>query len=101
MGMNENDETSGRNRKLQPEDRHEPANNAESAGHGDVETAASKFPWKKVAFVVGGAAVTIGGTVVATLAATHKTAVSENAAAYVNGINDALAAVRKGFDPSE
>lgn len=103
MGMNgsSNGETSDRSWDSQPEDRQDPANNAESARHGDVETGASTFPWKKVAFVVGGAAVTIGGTVVATLAATHKTAVSENAAAYVNGINDALAAVRNGFDPSE
>ena len=94
-------ETSGRTREFQPEDRPDPATNAEIAGHGDVESATSQFPWKKVALVVGGAAVTIGGTVVATLAATHRTAVSENAAAYVNGISDALAAVRNGFDPSE
>lgn len=94
-------ETPSRNRQVEPQDRQDPANNAVAAGHRDLETPASRFPWKKVAFVIGGAVVTIGGTVVATLAATHKTAVSENAAAYVNGINDALAAVRNGFDPSE
>ncbi len=61
----------------------------------------SKWPWKKVALALGGAAVTVAGTVVATLAATHRSAVSENAAAYGNGISDALNAVRNGFDPSD
>ena len=63
------------------------------------DTQRSSWPWKKVALAVGGAAVTVAGTVVATLAATHKSAVSENAAAYANGISDALKAVRNGFDP--
>jgi hypothetical protein len=51
--------------------------------------------------VVGGAAVTAAGSVVATLAATHKTSVFENAKAYANGMNDALESIRNGLDPFE
>ena len=39
------------------------------------------------------------GIVVATLAATHRTAVRENFAAYLHGWHDALEAVREGLDP--
>jgi hypothetical protein len=48
-----------------------------------------------------GAAVTVADAVIATLAATHKSAVAENAKAYGNGMKDALDAVRDGFDPFE
>jgi hypothetical protein len=43
--------------------------------------------------------VTAAVATLATLALTHNTAVSENFVAYTNGINDALEAVRNGFDP--
>lgn len=43
--------------------------------------------------------VTVAGTVVATLAATHKTAVHQNAKAYAHGMKDAMDAVQGGFDP--
>jgi len=46
-----------------------------------------------------GAVVTVAGTVVATLAATHKTAVHENAKAYAHGMKDAMETVQNGFDP--
>lgn len=75
------------------------ASDSPSEGEQPDSTQRSSWPWKKVAVAVGGAAVTVVGTVVATLAATHKTAVTENAAAYANGISDALKAVRDGFDP--
>jgi hypothetical protein len=90
------------NGEIQSEDEQDRTDNVEPVGHGDVaDTPRSKVSWKKFAVVVGGAAVTAAGTVVATLAATHKTAVFENAKAYANGMNDALQAVRNGFDPFE
>lgn len=57
------------------------------------------LPWRRIAVGTAGAIMTAAGTVVLTLAATHKTAVFENAKAYANGMNDALDAVRNGFDP--
>jgi hypothetical protein len=58
-------------------------------------------PWRPIALVAAGAAVTIAGTVVATLAATHRTAVLENAKAYAHGMHDALSAAGMGIDPFE
>jgi hypothetical protein len=58
-------------------------------------------PWRLIALVAAGAAATIAGTVVATLAATHKTAVLENAKAYANGLSDARWAAEMGIDPFE
>jgi hypothetical protein len=49
--------------------------------------------------MTAGAVVTAAGAVVATLAATHKTAVHENAKAYAHGMHDALESVRNGFEP--
>lgn len=57
------------------------------------------LPWRRITLAGGGALTAAGIVVVATLAATHKTAVSENATAYANGMKDALDAVRNGFDP--
>lgn len=74
----------------------EPANDK---GDAAEETGSPARPWMKVAVMVGGVALTAAGAVVATLAATHKTAVTENAKAYVNGMNAALDAVRNGYDP--
>jgi hypothetical protein len=56
-------------------------------------------PWRRIAVLAGGAVVTAAGSVVATLAATHRTAVFENAKAYAHGWHDALEAVRDGLDP--
>src|SRR5690606_38537103 len=69
-------------------------------GGPSVGAERSDRPWLRAAVVVGGAAITVAGAVVATLAATHKTAVFENAKAYANGMSDALEAVQNGFDPS-
>lgn len=57
------------------------------------------LPWRRIARVGGGVIVTAAVATLATLALTHNRAVSENFAAYSNGINDALEAVRNGFDP--
>lgn len=45
-------------------------------------------PWKKFALVAGGGVLTAACAVVVTLAATHKSAVTQNAAAYANGLLD-------------
>ncbi|NMM15791.1 MAG: hypothetical protein HHJ14_01240 [Cellulomonas sp.] len=66
---------------------------------GEVSTLRSGRPWKNVAVVAGAAALAAGAAVVTTLAATHKSAVQMNFKAYANGMNDALEAVRNGFDP--
>lgn len=97
------DKTPSPNGEFHFEDLQDSTDNPEPVGDGDVavETTSPKHPWKKVALVVGGAAAAAAGAVVATLAATHKTAVFENAKAYANGMNDALEAVRNGFDPFE
>lgn len=73
------------------------------AGNGDVaiEDQASGLPWKRIAVAAGGVALTVAGTVVATLAATHKTARHENAAAYAHGLVAAVEAIRNGYDPFE
>lgn len=94
-------EDPGANPGIQPLGHQGLATDPESVGDVGVasEAQTSKRPWMKIAAVVGGAVVAAGGAVVATLAATHKTAVFENAKAYANGINDALEAVRNGFDP--
>jgi hypothetical protein len=52
---------------------------------------APQVPWRKVGAYVGGALTLVVGTVVVTLAATHRTAVRENAAAYLNGVRDGAA----------
>jgi hypothetical protein len=62
-----------------------------------------RLPWRRIAVVAGGAFITTAGAVVATLAATQKTAVHENAKAYAHGMNDALQSIREelrnGVDP--
>jgi hypothetical protein len=45
-------------------------------------------PWKKIALVVGGVVMIAAGASIVTLGATHKSAVLENAKAYVNGLVD-------------
>lgn len=45
-------------------------------------------PWKTTAIVVGGVVMVAAGAAIATLAATHKSAVLENAKAYINGLVD-------------
>lgn len=54
-------------------------------------------PWKTVAFVVGGVIMGAAGGVVVTLAATHKSAVVQNAAAYANGWIDC--SMNQLYDP--
>jgi hypothetical protein len=66
----------------------------------EVVSPKPRLPWGKI---VGGVAVAMSGTVVATLAATHKSARHENAKAYVRGMNDMLKSarqsIRDGVDP--
>jgi|LakMenEpi03Aug12_release.lakeMendotaPanAssembly.Ray.scaffolds.fasta_scaffold1449489_1 hypothetical protein len=47
--------------------------------------------WKPIAALVGGGLFIAGGAVMATLALTHRTAVTENLCAYLNGWSDCLA----------
>ena len=54
-------------------------------------------PWKTVALVVGGGLIGAAGAVVVTLGATHKSAVVQNAAAYVNGWIDC--SMNQLYDP--
>jgi len=44
--------------------------------------------WKKAALMIGGWAIAAAGATFVTLAVTHKSAVTENAIAYVNGLVD-------------
>lgn len=65
--------------------------------HGDsrdAESAVAGRPWAKVCLAISGVVAVAGTAVVATLAATHKTAVTENGKAYVNGLVDGY---RYGF----
>ena len=48
--------------------------------------------WKPITAIIGGGVLIAGGAVVATLALTHRTAVTENLCAYLNGWSDCLAA---------
>ncbi len=78
-----------------------PVNEVEDQDVDAVDVSSGpKFPlWS----LLGGAAVVVSGTVVATLAATHQSARHENAKAYVHGMNDVLKSVRQsirdGVDP--
>lgn len=60
----------------------------------DREPQRGRFSWKKAVVVVGGLTVVVAGTVAVTLLATHKSAVTENAIAFVNGIVEGYS---KGF----
>lgn len=51
---------------------------------------ARTITWRRIGAYVGGALALVVGTAVATLAATHRTAVRENAAAYLNGVRDGV-----------
>lgn len=56
-------------------------------GEAEIDPQAGP-PWKKIAMVVGGVVMIAAGAAIATLGATHKSAVRENAKAYVNGLVD-------------
>ena len=60
----------------------------------EVVSLEPRVPWGKIAW---GVAVVMSGTVVATLAATHKSAQHENAKAYVHGVDDTLKSVRQSI----
>lgn len=71
-------------------------------GQGDTPaTAARRSRLLRAAVVAGGAVLTVAGTVVVTLAATHNSAVKHNLRAYANGVSDTLAAIRDGVDFDE
>jgi hypothetical protein len=55
-------------------------------------------PWKTVALVMGVGVIGAAGAVVVTLSATHKSAVVQNAAAYVNGWIDC--SMHQLYDPN-
>ncbi|MBY8877485.1 hypothetical protein [Actinacidiphila acidipaludis] len=57
--------------------------------------------WKQIAVAAGGFAVTVAGTVVVTLVATHNSARMANAAAYAHGLLDGAKAARSGYDFDE
>ena len=56
--------------------------------------------WKPITAIIGGGVLIAGGAVVATLALTHRTAVTENLCAYLNGWSDCLAMSESCFDAS-
>lgn len=70
-------------------------------GDAGIEDRRSGIPWKRIAVTAGGVALTVAGTIVATLAATNNTARRENASAYAHGLIDAVEAIRNGYDPFE
>lgn len=77
-------------------DKPEPGTKEMQEEHGEAPPAkfatveAPANPWRKIGAYVGGALALVVGTAVATLAATHRTAVRENAAAYLNGVRDGV-----------
>lgn len=54
----------------------------------DGGSVSAEGTWRKVVGFAGAGAALVGAAVVATLAATHKSAVRENARAYFNGVRD-------------
>ena len=90
------------------------SSNSVSSGFGDVAIEGERVgrPWKKILGFLGAGSALVGATAAVTLAATHKSAVTENEKAYVNGfleghhtgfINGLLAAAGflDGADPDE
>ncbi|PTH86973.1 hypothetical protein C9J60_16390 [Streptomyces sp. A244] len=74
------------------------AGEATQAEAGPVRSGPS---WKQVAVAAGGFAVTVVGTVVVTLVATHNSARRANAAAYAHGLLDGAKAASNGYDFDE
>ena len=66
---------------------------------GEARAPRAGLPWKRWATVAGAATLVAGAAAITTLAVTRKSAVQMNFQAYVNGMSDALEAVRNGFDP--
>lgn len=64
--------------------------NSASLEPGRAENAPERAgpAWKKTVLMVGAVAIAAAGAAITTLAATHKSAVRENATAYVNGLFD-------------
>ena len=54
----------------------------------EVDPVSTKGTWRKVVGFAGAGAALVGASVVATLAATHRSAVQENTKAYFNGVRD-------------
>jgi hypothetical protein len=81
---------------------HADASDTDAPSVESERNSSAGLPWARLA---GAAAVLVSGTVVATLAATHKSARHENAKAYIHGMNDALHSVRQsirdGTDPMD
>lgn len=93
----------GRNEDAPPEDAGVVPSgpDIDDTGEAATDVRGSRWHWKTAVVVVGGATITVVGTVLATLAATQKTAIHENAVAYMHGMRDGFDAVRNGFDPFE
>ncbi|MEU9439339.1 hypothetical protein AB0D42_00120 [Streptomyces sp. NPDC048304] len=89
-----------------PENGEETASEASSPVPGEAAQAnaspvRSRPSWKQIAVAAGGFAVTVVGTVVVTLVATHNSARRANAAAYAHGLLDGAEAARNEYDFDE
>ncbi|MFF8599520.1 hypothetical protein ACF065_26065 [Streptomyces sp. NPDC015232] len=85
-----------------PENGEETAFEASSPVAGEPAGPVRSGPsWKQIAVAAGGFAVTVAGTVVVTLVATHNSARMANAAAYAHGLLDGAKAARSGYDFDE
>ena len=56
--------------------------------NAEAEPEQARRSWRKVVGLVGAGAALVGAAVVATLTATHQSAVRENGKAYFNGVRD-------------
>ncbi|MGW0968007.1 hypothetical protein [Streptomyces sp. NPDC002516] len=91
-----------------PENSEEMASDASGPDAGEATRAEAgsvraRPSWKQVALAAGGLAVTVAGTVVVTLVATHNSARRANAAAYAHGLLDGAEAARNAdyFDEDD
>ncbi len=65
------------------------ASDVSASEDGPVEPGRTAPGWRRTALIAAGVSIAAAGAaVVATLAATHRSAVTENAIAYVNGFGD-------------
>ncbi|MER6024525.1 hypothetical protein [Streptomyces sp. NPDC001851] len=74
---------------------------ADEAAQAKASPVRSGPSWKRIAVAAGGFAVTVVGTVVVTLVATHNSARRANAAAYAHGLLDGAEAARNEYDFDE
>ncbi|HEX7536232.1 MAG TPA: hypothetical protein VF391_04430 [Dermatophilaceae bacterium] len=92
-------DSTGTDAEFRPGDEHDSVGRPKTVRDIAAKLRLSELPWKRIGLAAGGVAVAVGGTVVATLAATHKSAVFENAMAYAHGLSDAMVAMEDGRNP--